>query len=90
MGKIWLVVTAIAGVIAAPFLAEGIHALIDDGPTWFPFLVVLVLGSVALLAGELTKGVAWGLITGIVVFAALLAWSPGTVDFLNTDVPAPF
>lgn len=90
MGKIWLSITALAGLVAAPFLAEGIHQLIDDGPRWFPFLVVLVIGSVSLLAGDLTRGVAWGLMIGIVTFAILLSWSPETIDFLNTEIPKPF
>jgi len=90
VGKIWLSITAIAGLVAAPFIAEGMHQLIDEGPAWFPFLVVMVLGAVALLAGDLTRGVAWGMMTGIVAFAILLSWWPDTVEFLNTEIHPPF
>lgn len=92
MGKIWLVVTIIAGLVAAPFIAEGISVVIgDDGPTWFPYMIVVVLSAVALIAGDLTRGLSWGLLVGIVTVAAMLAWGPdGFRDFLNVELPAPF
>lgn len=91
MGKIWLVVTIIAGLIAAPFIAEGIRIAVgEDGPTWFPYLMVTVIAAVALLAGDLTKGLSWGLIVGIVVTAAMFAWGPdGFRDFLNVELGPP-
>lgn len=91
MGKIWLVVTIIAGLVAAPFIAEGISVAVgDDGPTWFPYLMVTVIAAVALLAGDLTRGLSWGLAIGIVTLAAMLAWGPdGFRDFLNVELPPP-
>jgi hypothetical protein len=80
----------VAGVVAGPLLVGVVSEFFGkEAPDWLPFLVVMMVGGVLYAVGVL-RGPAIGVLIGVVVYALLVQYYPQRVDFMPTNVPAPF
>jgi hypothetical protein len=74
------ILMTVSAFIVAPFLVYFVHRFIPSAYPWVPFVIVILFALV--LGIGLLRGAGIGLITGVLLFGALLVWWDRGVSFL--------
>jgi hypothetical protein len=80
-----------AGFAIAPYMVGLTDHFIPRGPTWFPYVVVLIFSGVLWAVGvDVLRPIAAAIVIGTVLFALGQQYYPQRLEFFGVDAPPPF